>query len=231
MDAVIRKLLATLDPNDRYPDAGGSVVAALDEILPAAPPKTGTRARARSWRPCSPKPHDGGVQAIATAPDGSYVLTGGGDSVLEAVAPGDAVRNCARSPATLVRSSRSRSRWRAANGSRRCAHPDLSRVRHGRAVVGPEHGQRGQAASARDRRTTSPAVAVFARRQGHRARRRLPDKMVWLWLREASGPTTACVKGHTAAVTGVAFVASDSLLSRRASTAPAPAVGSENLAR
>jgi WD40 repeat protein len=40
------------------------------------------------------------------------------------------------------------------------------------------------------------------------------DRMVWLWLRDENGkPTTACVKGHTGAVTAVAFVAADSLLS------------------
>ena len=40
------------------------------------------------------------------------------------------------------------------------------------------------------------------------------DKMVWLWQREPGQPVSAvCIKGHTAAVTGVAFVAADSLLS------------------
>jgi WD40 repeat protein len=40
------------------------------------------------------------------------------------------------------------------------------------------------------------------------------DKLVWLWVREPGQPVSpVCIKGHTAAVTAVAFVASDSLLS------------------
>src|SRR5205807_2374696 len=40
------------------------------------------------------------------------------------------------------------------------------------------------------------------------------DRLVWLWLQEPGKPLSpVCIKGHTAAVTAVAFVAADSLLS------------------
>jgi serine/threonine protein kinase len=38
------------------------------------------------------------------------------------------------------------------------------------------------------------------------------DSMVWLWSSDQKGPETVCMKGHNGAVTGVAFVSADSML-------------------
>jgi WD40 repeat protein len=180
-------------------------MAALDEILKAAPPKTGTKA-APAVSSVFAKAHDGGVQALAVAPDGSFVLTGGGDSVLklwhpaplkeQGVVTGDvgAVESLAIAPS---------GKWAATCAIRLSASDmgvqmwDLNTGNEGKRLRGPTDNISGVAVSP-DGKGIAAASA---------------DKMVWLWLREAGGPTTACIKGHTAAVTGVAFVAADSLLS------------------
>jgi serine/threonine protein kinase len=203
VDALIRKLMA-LEPKDRY-QTPAELIAALDEILRAAPPKTGTKA-APVVASVFAKAHDGGVQALAVAPDGSYVLTGGGDSVLKLWHPatlkelrvinGDvgAVESLAVAPS---------GKWVATCSIRLSASDmgvqmwDLNTGNEGKRLRGPTDNISGVAVSP-DGKGIAAASA---------------DKMVWLWLREAGGPTTACIKGHTAAVTGVAFVASDSLLS------------------
>jgi WD40 repeat protein len=38
------------------------------------------------------------------------------------------------------------------------------------------------------------------------------DSMVWVWMADAGGPKTFCMKGHAGSVTGIRFIGSDSLL-------------------
>ncbi len=203
VDAVIRKLMA-LEPNDRY-QTPAELVAALEDILRAAPPKTGTKT-APAVASVFAKAHDGGVQALAPAPDGSFLISGGGDGQLKLWHPatlkelrligGDVgtVESLAVAPS---------GKWVATCAIRLSASDmgvqlwDLGTGAEGKRLRGPTDNIAGVAVSP-DGKGIAAASA---------------DKMVWLWLREASGPTTACIKGHTAAVTGVAFVSAESLLS------------------
>ncbi|AMV23309.1 Serine/threonine-protein kinase PknB [Gemmata sp. SH-PL17] len=203
VDAVIRKLMA-LDPNDRY-QTPAELMAVLDAVLKEAPPKTGAKA-APTVSSVFAKAHDGGVNAMAPAPDGSYLLTGGGDSVLKFWHPGTlkelrtitgdigAIEHLVIAPT---------GKWAATCAIRLSASDmgvqlwDLNTGSEGKRFRGPTDNISGVAISP-DGKGVAAASA---------------DKMVWLWLRDATGPTTACIKGHTGAVTAVAFVATDSLLS------------------
>jgi WD40 repeat protein len=203
VDAIIRTLMA-LDPTDRY-QTPADLVAALDEILRAAPPRAGAPARP-AVASVFARAHDGGVQALAPAPDGTYVLSGGGDGTLKLWHPatlkevraitGDlgAVESVAVAPS---------GKWVATCSIRLSAADmgvqlwDLTTGAEGKRLRGPTDNISGVAVSP-DGKGIAAASA---------------DKMVWLWVREATGPTTACIKGHAAAVTAVAFVAADSLLS------------------
>ncbi|QJW96862.1 serine/threonine-protein kinase [Frigoriglobus tundricola] len=203
VDALIRKLMV-LDPKDRY-QTPAELVAALDVILKAAPPKTGAKAAAVSS--VFARAHDGGVSAMAVAPDGAFLLTGGGDSTLkfwnpatlkeQRVLTGDlgAVESLALGPT---------GKWVATCTIRLSASDmgvqlwDLNTGNEGKRLRGPTDNISG--------------VAVSPDGQGIAAAS--ADKMVWLWLREPGQPLSpVCIKGHSAAVTAVAFVAADSLIS------------------
>lgn len=206
VDAVIRKLMA-LDPRDRY-QTPAELMAALDAILKDAPPKVGTKA-APVVSSVFAKAHDGAVSAAAAAPDGSFLLTGA-DGALKLWHPatlkeqraitGDLgpIEHLAIAPS---------GKWVATCAIRLSAADmgvqlwDLGTGHQGRALRGPTDNIHG--------------VGVSPDGQGIAAAS--ADKMVWLWLREAGKPTSAvCIKGHTAAVTAVAFVTADSLLSASA---------------
>ena len=204
VDAVIRKLMA-LDPKDRY-QTPADLVAALDEILKSAPPKTGTKT-APAVSSVFAKAHDGGVSVIAVAPDGSYVLTAGGDSVLKFWHPatlkelrqitGDigAVESMAIAPS---------GKW-VATCSIRLSTSDM-----GVQLWDLNTGVEGK----RRRGPTDNISGVAVSPDGQSVAAASADKMVWLWQREPGQPVSAaCIKGHTAAVTGVAFVSAESLLS------------------
>lgn len=204
VDAVIRKLMA-LDPKDRY-QTPAELMTALDEILKAAPPKVGSKA-APVVSSVFAKAHDGGVQAIAVDPEGDYLLTGGGDGVLKLWHPstlkelrtisGDVgvVESMAIAPS---------GKWVATCAIRLSASDmgvqlwDISSGKEGKRLRGPTDNISGVAVSP-DGKGIAAAAA---------------DKLVWLWVREPGQPLSpVCIKGHTGAVTSVAFVASDSLLS------------------
>ncbi|MDY3562662.1 serine/threonine protein kinase [Gemmata sp. JC673] len=203
VDAVIRKLMS-LDPKDRY-QTPAELAAVLDDILKAAPAKTGTRT-APVVASVYAKGHDAAIGAMAAAPDGSFLLTGA-DGALKLWHPatlkeqkaivGDLgpVEHLAIAPS---------GKWVATCAIRLSASDmgvqlwDLSTGNQGRPLRGPTDNIHG--------------VGVSPDGQGIAAGS--ADRMVWLWLREAGRPTSAvCVKGHTAAVTAVAFVTGDSLLS------------------
>ncbi len=203
VDSIIRKLMA-LDPNDRY-QTPADLVVALDEVLKEAPPKPGTKL-APAVSSVFAKAHDGGVTAMASAPDGSFLLTGGDGSLKlwhpatlkeQKALTGDvgAVEHLAVAPS---------GKWAATCAIRLSSSDmgvqlwDLNSGVEGKRFRGPTDNVAGVAVSP-DGQSVAAASA---------------DKMVWLWLREPGQPVSAaCVKGHTGAVTAVAFVASDSLLS------------------
>ena len=204
VDAVIRKLMS-LEPADRY-QTPAELVVALDEILRSDPPKVGSKA-APAVASVFARAHDGGVHAMAAAPDGAFLLTGGGDGTLKLWHPatlkeqrvftGDmgAVESLAIGPA---------GKWAATCTIRLSASDmgvqlwDLTTGTEGKRLRGPTDNIAG--------------VAVSPDGQGIAAAS--ADRMVWLWLREPGQPLSpVCIKGHTAAVTAVAFVAADSLIS------------------
>lgn len=204
VDSVIRKLMA-LEPKDRF-QTPIELVVALDEILKAAPPKAGTKA-APAVSSVFAKAHDGGVQAVTVAPDGAFVLSGGGDGTLKLWHPatlkelraitGDvgAVESLAIAPS---------GKWVASCAIRLSASDmgvqmwDLGTGNQGKALRGPTDNISGVAVS-----PDGKGIAAGS-----------ADKMVWLWQREPGMPLSpVCIKGHTAAVSGVAFVGTESLLS------------------
>lgn len=204
VDAVIRKLMA-LDPKDRY-QTPAELMAALDEILKANPPKVGSKSTP-AVSSVFAKAHDGGVHAMDVAPDGAFVVTGGGDGTLKLWHPatlkeirvitGDigAVESMAIAPT---------GKWVATCAIRLSASDmgvqlwDLTTGAEGKRRRGPTDNISGVAVSP-DGQSIAAASA---------------DKMVWLWQREKGQPVSAvCIKGHTAAVTAVAFVGADSLIS------------------
>jgi hypothetical protein len=204
VDAVIRKLMA-LDPKDRY-QTPAELAAVLDEILKAAPPKTGTKA-APAVSSVFAKAHDGGVQAMAVAPDGSFVLSGGGDGVLRLWNPATLkeLRNIQGDVGVVESLALGPSgKWVATCSIRLSATDmavqmwDLGTGKEGKRLRGPTDNISGVAVS-----PDGMGIAAAS-----------ADKMVWVWMREPGQPLSpVCIKGHTAAVTSVAFVAADSLLS------------------
>ncbi|MBM3983490.1 MAG: hypothetical protein FJ304_25115 [Planctomycetes bacterium] len=203
VDSIIRKLMA-LDPKDRF-QVPSEVVAALDEILKTAP-KPGTKSAA-AVSSVFAKAHDGGVHALVAAPDGAFVLSGGGDGVLKLWHPatlkelraitGDvgAVESLAIAPS---------GKWVASCAIRLSASDmgvqmwDLGTGNQGKALRGP----------------TDNVSAVAVSPDGKGIAAASADKLVWAWQREPGMPLTpSCVRGHTAAVSGVVFVTADSLLS------------------
>jgi tRNA A-37 threonylcarbamoyl transferase component Bud32 len=203
VDSIIRKLMA-LDPKDRY-QVPSEVVAALDEILKTAP-KPGTKSAA-AVSSVFAKAHDGGVHALAAAPDGAFVLSGGGDGVLKLWHPatlkelraitGDvgAVESLAIAPS---------GKWVAS-----CA------IRLSASDMGVQMWDLGTGNQGKPLRAPTDNVsAVAVSPDGKGIAAASADKLVWVWQREPGLPLTpSCVKGHTAAVTGVVFVTADSLLS------------------
>ena len=208
VDAVIRKMMA-LEPKDRY-QTPGDAVAALDELLKAAPAPGKGGAVASVFA----RAHEGGVQALAALPDGSAVgatvVSAGGDGTLKLWHPttlkeqrtitGDfgSVESMAVAPS---------GKWVATCSIRLSATEmavqlwDLTTGAAGKPLRGP----------------TDNIASVAVSPDGKGIAAGSADKMVWLWLREGNAPpTAACVKGHTGTVTAVAFVAADSLLSASA---------------
>jgi WD40 repeat protein len=204
VDAIIRKLMA-LDPRDRY-QKPIEVAEALEEILKAAPPKPGTKS-APAVASVYAKAHDGGVQAMATAPDGTFLLTGGGDGALRLWHPSTLkeLRNIQGDVGVVESVAVAPSgKWVATCSIRLSASDmavqmwDLGTGKEGKRLKGPTDNISGVAVS-----PDGMGIAAAS-----------ADKLVWVWMREPGQPLTpACVKGHTAAVTAVAFVAADSLLS------------------
>ncbi|MCS6864675.1 MAG: serine/threonine-protein kinase [Gemmataceae bacterium] len=203
VDAFIRKLMA-LEPADRY-QTPAEAIAALDAVRKSPLPKPGTKT-APAMPSVFAQAHDGGVQAMVVAPDGAALITGGGDSCLRFWHPatlkqlrtisGDVgvVETMALAPS---------GKWLATSAIRLNASDmgvqlwDLATGQERKRLHGPTDNIYGVAIS-----PDGQAIAAGS-----------ADKIVWLWLRDASGPTTACVRGHTATVSAVAFVAADSLLS------------------
>jgi eukaryotic-like serine/threonine-protein kinase len=204
VDAIIRKLMAR-EPDDRY-QTPAELMATLDEILKVAPPKASTKT-SPAVSSVFAKAHDGGVLAMAVVPDGSFVLTGGGDCVLKLWHPATLkeFRNIQGDVGVVESMAIAPSgRWAATCAIRLSASDmgvqlwDLNSGKEGKRLRGPTDNITGVAVS-----PDGMGIAAGS-----------ADRMVWLWMREPGMPLSpACIKGHTGSVTAVAFVATDSLIS------------------
>jgi hypothetical protein len=208
-DAVVRKLLAA-DPADRYQSAAELVVA-LDRILRGeGGPVPATAPVLADPEPVAPlaraRAHDGPIRGLALTLDGQALVTAGEDSRVRLWWPADlrevrtfdgdfgAVEHMALAPngkrvATCA--------TRLTPGEMGVQLWDLSTGAEQRRLRGPAANVRCVALS-----PDSRAIAAGAE-----------DSMIWVWLADASGPKTFCMKGHSGAVTAVWFVAPESLLS------------------
>jgi tRNA A-37 threonylcarbamoyl transferase component Bud32 len=208
LDGIIKKMMAR-DPEDRYQTAA-EVVTALDRILrgEGGPLATGAPVMADAAAPtpqAQVRAHDGAIRGLAITADGQTVVTAGEDSRLRLWGPsklaetrtflGDfgAVEHMALAPngkrvATCA--------TRLTTGEMGVQLWDLSTGAEQKRLRGPAANVRCVAIS-----QDSKAIAAGA-----------DDNMVWVWMADATGPKTYCMKGHAGSVTGIWFIAPESLL-------------------
>jgi hypothetical protein len=207
LDGVVRKMLAP-DPDDRY-QTPAEVVAVLDRILRGdkvlglpEPPE----ALAPPVALGQVKAHDGAIRGLAVTADGQFLVTAGEDSRLRLWQPAKlqevktflsdlgSVDHLALAPG---------GKWAATCATRLTTAEmgvqlwDLTTGAERRRLRGPAENIRCVAIS-----PDGKSIAAGAN-----------DSMVWVWSSDPTGPKTFCMKGHAGAVTGLCFVAGDSLLS------------------
>jgi len=209
LDAIVRKMLAS-DPGQRYQSAA-EVVQALDRLLRGdggplssaapifvEPPAPTPLARVKA--------HEAAIRGLVVTAEDPKVITAGEDSRLRLWEPtrlteinsflGDfgAVEHLALAPngkrvatcaTRLTPSEMGVQLWDLTSGAAQ------------RTLRGPAANVRCVAIS-----PDSKAIAGGA-----------DDHLVWVWMAEAQGPKTFCMRGHSNSVTGVWFVSADSLLS------------------
>ncbi len=209
LDSIVRKLLAR-DPDDRYQTAA-EVVTVLDRILRGeggplplgAPAMAEPEARVPVARV---KAHNGAIPGLALTADGQALVSAGEDSRLRLWNPaklteiktflGDfgAIENMALAP----------NGKRVATCATRLTTSEMG-VQLWELATGVEQRRlRGPAANVRCVAISPDSKAIAAGAD---------DSMVWVWMADASGPKTFCMKGHSGPVTGLWFVSPDSLLS------------------
>ncbi|MDB5311640.1 MAG: pknB 3 [Gemmataceae bacterium] len=222
LDALVRRMMAR-SPIERV-QTPAELIEAVDRVIRGAtlPPAAGPAAAPAASSPTSNgqssavhaplgigpvKAHDGAAHGLAVTPDGKWVLTGGLDGSIKVwnavklkearVFGGDigAVENLTLSP---------NGKW-AATCATRLTVPEM-RVQIWDVASGTEHGRlKGAGDNYR-------CVAVSP--DGKRVAAGNADQTVWVWSFEPGGPKPLRLKGHTGAVTGVAFArTADSLLS------------------
>jgi WD40 repeat protein len=197
------------EPADRYQSAA-EVVQALDRILRGEGGPLATGAPVFT-EPEAPKPqaevhaHDGAIRGLAVTPDGQTLISAGEDSRLRMWSPakleesrtilGDfgAVEGLAMSP----------NGKRVATCATRLTTAEMG-VQLWDLASGTEQKRlRGPAANVRCVAISQDSKAIAAGAD---------DSMVWVWMADATGPKTFCMKGHAGPVTGIWYVASESLL-------------------
>ena len=209
LDSVVRKMLAC-DPQDRYQNAG-EVVTVLDRILRGeGGPVSSARPVMAEPEPLTPlahvKAHDGGIRGLALTDDGQTLVTAGEDSRVRLWHPtklqevktflGDfgAVDGMVLSP----------NGKRFATCATRLTTSEMGVQLWDLATGAEQRRLRGPAANVRCVAISQDSKAIAAGAD---------DSMVWLWIADASGPRTFCLKGHAGPVTALWFVSPESLLS------------------
>jgi tRNA A-37 threonylcarbamoyl transferase component Bud32 len=208
LDNIIRKMLAR-DPADRYQSAA-EVVQALDRILrgEGGPLSHGAPVMAEPEAPtpqAQVRAHDAAVRGLAVAADGRTLVTAGEDSRLRTW--GSAKLEEGR---TFLGDFGSVDAMALAPNGKRVA-TCATRLTTGEMGVqlwdlstGAEQKRlRGPAANVRCVAISQDSKAIAAGAD---------DSMVWVWMADATGPKTFCMKGHAGSVTAMCFVAPESLL-------------------
>ncbi|HSQ56735.1 MAG TPA: serine/threonine-protein kinase [Gemmata sp.] len=208
LDAIIRKMLA-VDPNDRY-QTGSEVVQALDRILrgEGGPLATGTPVFAEREAP-TPQTHvhahEGGIRGLAITPDGQTLITAGEDSRLRLWSPAklQEIRTILGDFGAIEGMALAANGKRVATCATRLTTSEMGVQLWDLSSGAEQKRLRGPAANVRSVAISQDSKAIAAGAD---------DSMVWIWMADAGGPKTFCMKGHAGSVTGIWFVASESLL-------------------
>jgi tRNA A-37 threonylcarbamoyl transferase component Bud32 len=209
LDAIIRKMLAR-DPEDRYRNAG-EVVTALDRILRGeGGPLSSAAPVFADPEPPAPivqvKAHDGAIRGLAITADGQSLVTAGEDSRLRVWSSGklQEVRTVLGDFGGVESMALASNGKRVATCATRLTTSEMG-VQLWDLETGAEQRRlRGPAANVRCVSISQDSKAIAAGSD---------DNMIWVWMADATGPKTFCMKGHTNSVTGIWFVSPESLLS------------------
>jgi eukaryotic-like serine/threonine-protein kinase len=209
LDAIIRKMLAR-DPEDRYQNAS-EVGKALDRILRGeGGPLSSAAPVFADPEPPAPmvrvKAHDAAIRGLAITADGQALVTAGEDSRLRVWNPSklQEVRTFLGDFGAVESMALAPNGKRVATCATRLTTSEMG-VQLWDLDTGAEQRRlRGPAANVRCVSISQDSKAIAAGAD---------DNMIWVWMADASGPKTFCMKGHTNSVTGIWFVSADSLLS------------------
>jgi len=209
LDSIVKKMLAC-DPEDRYQHAS-DVVLALDRILrgeggpvSSAPP---VMAEPEPLAPLAQvKAHDGGIRGLALTDDGQTLVTAGEDSRVRLWQPAklQEIRTFLGDFGTVDGMVLSPNGKRIATCATRLTTSEMGVQLWDLATGAEQRKLRGPAANVRCVAISQDSKAIAAGAD---------DSMVWLWVADASGPRTFCMKGHAGPVTALWFVSPESLLS------------------
>jgi eukaryotic-like serine/threonine-protein kinase len=208
LDGIIKKLLAR-DPEDRYQTAG-DVVQALDRILrgEGGPLAHGAPVLAEPEAPtpqATARAHDGAIRGLALTADGQTLVTAGEDSRLRLWGPAklQEVRTITGDFGAVEDMELAANGKRVATCATRLTTSEMGVQLWDLSTGAEQKRLRGPAANVRCVALSPDSKAIAAGAD---------DNMVWVWMADAGGPKTFCMKGHAGSVTGVWFLGADSLL-------------------
>ena len=208
LDGVIRKCMAR-DPADRYQTAG-EVVQALDRILrgEGGPLSHAAPVFAEPEAPtpqAAARAHDGSIRGLAATADGQTVVTAGEDGRLRlwSAAGLQEQRTVLGDFGSVDDMALAPNGKRVATCATRLTTSEMGVQLWDLATGAEQKRLRGPAANVRCVAISPDSKAIAAGAD---------DSLVWVWMADAGGPKTFCMKGHAGSVTSIRFVAADSLL-------------------
>jgi WD40 repeat protein len=152
------------------------------------------------------KAHDGAIRGLAITADGQSLVTAGEDSRLRVWNSGklQEVRTFLGDFGAVESMALAPNGKRVATCATRLTTAEMG-VQLWDLETGAEQRRlRGPAANVRCVSISQDSKAIAAGSD---------DNMIWVWMADATGPKTFCMKGHTNSVTGIWFVSPESLLS------------------